>query len=59
MKMWTLPLSRKSIRKLDPVLKQAGFSSPPISVQFFVKLFQTGKHVPLFNVEGLKLEMES
>ena len=32
----------KSVRKLDPVLKQAGLRSLPISVQFSIKLFQTG-----------------
>ena len=48
MKMWTWSLSRKwkSIQKLDPVLKQAGISSPPISVQFSVKLFQKDNTVP-------------
>ena len=45
---------------MDSELKQAGFSSPPILVQLFVKFFQTAKHVPLFYVEGLNwLEMES
>ena len=41
MKTWSWSLSPKwkSIRKLDPVLKQAGLSSPPISVQFSVKSF--------------------
>ena len=38
--------------KLDPVLKQAGISSPPISVQFSVKLFQKDNTVPPFNVDG-------
>ena len=44
MKMWTWSLSHKwkSIQKLDAVLEQAGFSSPQISVQFSVRLFQTG-----------------
>ena len=48
MKMWTWSLSRKwkSIQKLDAVLKQAGISSPPISDQFSVKLFQKDNTVP-------------
>ena len=56
MKMWTWSLSRKwkSTQKLDPVLKQAGISFPPISVQFSVKLFQKGNTVPPFNVDGFE-----
>ena len=56
MKMWTWSLSRKwkAIQKLDPVLKQAGISSPPISVQFSVKLFQKGNTVLPFNVDGFE-----
>ena len=44
MQMWTLSLSHKwkSIQKPDPILEQAGLSSPPISFQFSVRLFQTG-----------------
>ena len=56
MKMWTWSLSRKwkSTQKLDPVLKQADISFPPISVQFSVKLFQKGNTVPPFNVDGFE-----
>ena len=61
MKMWTWSLSRKwkSIQKLDPVLKQSELSSPPIFVQFSVKLFQTGTHVPPFNIDGFETKMKS
>ena len=60
MKMWTWSLSRKwkSIQKLDPVLKQSGLSSPPISIHFSVKLFQTGTHVPPFNIDGFETRNE-
>ena len=56
MKMWTWSLSGKwkSTQKLDPVLKQAGISSPPISVHFSVKLFQKGNTLPPFNVDGFE-----
>ena len=57
MKMWTWSLSRKwkSIQKLDPVLKQAGISSTPISVHFPVKLFQKDNTVPPFNADGFEI----
>ena len=54
MKTWSLSRKWKSIQKLDPVLKQAGISSPPISVQFSVKLFQKDNTVPPFNVDGFE-----
>ena len=44
----------KSVRKLDPVLKQAGLRSPPIRSSSLSNCFKQAVHVPPFDVDGFE-----